>query len=62
MAQNEVKYKVVVVGGSAGSLDIILKIIGDADATSGILYIIIIHRKNDTDSVLTGFVFITHKT
>ena len=42
------------VGGSAGSLDIILKIISNADATGRILYIIVIHRKNDTNSMLTG--------
>ena len=54
MAQNKIEYKVVVVGGSAGSLDIILKIISNADATGSILYIIVIHRKNDTNSMLTG--------
>jgi two-component system chemotaxis response regulator CheB len=54
MAQNKVKYKVVAVGGSAGSLDSILRIISTADVNSGIVYIIIIHRKNDADSVLTG--------
>jgi two-component system, chemotaxis family, protein-glutamate methylesterase/glutaminase len=54
MAQNEMKYKAVVVGGSAGSLDIILNIVSYADQSAGILYIIILHRKNDTDSVLTG--------
>jgi two-component system chemotaxis response regulator CheB len=54
MAQNEIKYKVVVVGGSAGSLDVILKIISYADPSADILYIVILHRKNDLDSVLTG--------
>ena len=54
MAQNEVRYKVIVVGGSAGSLDVMLRIISTANTTSGIIYIIIIHRKNDADSVLTG--------
>ncbi len=54
MAQNKIEYKVVVVGGSAGSLDIILKIISNADATGSILYIIVIHRKNDTNSMLPG--------
>lgn len=56
MAQNKIEYKVVVVGGSAGSLDIILKIISSADATDSILYIIVMHRKNDTNSVLPGLV------
>lgn len=53
MAQDAVKYKVVVIGGSAGSLDIILKIIAEAPL-SNIIYIIIIHRRNDNDSVLTN--------
>ncbi len=53
MAQDAVKYRVVVIGGSAGSLDIILKIIAEAPL-SNIIYIIIIHRRNDNDSVLTN--------
>lgn len=53
MAQDAVKYKVVVIGGSAGSLDIILKIIAEA-RLSNIVYIIIVHRRNDNDSVLTN--------
>ncbi len=52
MAQDAIKYKVVAVGGSAGSLDIILKIISTADVTNNVSYIIIIHRRNDADSVL----------
>src|SRR5690242_12514775 len=54
MAQNEIKYKAVVVGGSAGSLDIILNIVSHAEPSANILYIVVIHRKNDTDSLLTG--------
>ncbi|HVX26435.1 MAG TPA: chemotaxis protein CheB [Parafilimonas sp.] len=53
MAQDAVKYKLVVIGGSAGSLDIILKIIAEAPL-SNIVYIIIVHRRNDNDSVLTN--------
>jgi two-component system chemotaxis response regulator CheB len=54
MAQNKIRYKVVVIGGSAGSLDIILKIISYADAAASTLFIIILHRKNDINSTLTG--------
>ncbi len=53
MAQNEIKYKVIVIGGSAGSLDAIIKIIAGAIITNDIFYILIIHRKNDADSVLS---------
>lgn len=54
MAQDALKYKVIAVGGSAGSLDIILKIISGATINNNIFYIIIVHRKNESDSVLTG--------
>lgn len=53
MAQDAVEYKVIAIGGSAGSLDIILKVIAEAPL-SDIIYIIIIHRRNDTDSILTN--------
>lgn len=52
MAQDAVKYKVIIIGGSAGSLDTILKIIGSSYLNQNIFYIIVVHRKNDTDSVL----------
>lgn len=54
MAQDTLKYKLIVAGGSAGSLDIILKIISGATLINKIFYIIIIHRKNESDSVLTN--------
>lgn len=54
MAQDAVKYKVVVIGGSAGSLDTILKIVGCVNITNDIFYIVVIHRKNDADSVLSN--------
>ncbi len=53
MAQDAVRYKVIVIGGSAGSLDTILKIIADASMTNNIFYIVIIHRKTSAESVLT---------
>lgn len=52
MAQDAIKYKVIAIGGSAGSLDIILNIISDAPVNNNIVYIIVVHRKNDADSVL----------
>ena len=54
MAQDAVIYKVIVIGGSAGSLDTILKIIADPIVANDIFYIIILHRKSDADSVLTN--------
>lgn len=54
MAQNAVKYKIVVIGGSAGSLDVILKIVSDLPLQSGVSFLIIVHRKNDADSILAS--------
>lgn len=53
MAQDALTYKLVVIGGSAGSLDTIIKIITDATVAK-IFYVVIIHRKNDADSVLSN--------
>jgi two-component system, chemotaxis family, protein-glutamate methylesterase/glutaminase len=52
MAENAVRYKTVVIGGSAGSLDVILKIISSMPFDLDIVFIIIVHRKNDADSIL----------
>lgn len=52
MAQNKVGYKIVAIGGSAGSLDVLLKIIPALPAPSGVSFIVIVHRKNDAESIL----------
>ena len=53
MAKDEVTVnKVVVIGGSAGSLEVILHIIKHLPYVSTAVIIIIIHRKNDNDSIL----------
>jgi len=55
MAQDTVtKYKVLVIGGSAGSLNVILKIAEMLPLTGYSSVIIIVHRKNDGESVLTN--------
>ena len=55
MAQDPVrKYRVAAIGGSAGSLEVILQIISTLPVNAGITYILILHRKNDADSILTG--------
>ena len=54
MAENKIKYKMVVIGGSAGSLDVILSIVADLPVYSGASFIIVLHRKNDGDSLLTN--------
>ncbi|GAA4735893.1 chemotaxis protein CheB [Flavisolibacter ginsenosidimutans] len=53
MAQDAVKYKMIVMGGSAGSLDAILKIVPVLPVRSSTSFLIVIHRKNEPDSLLT---------
>lgn len=51
MAQNAMMHKVVVIGGSAGSLDVILKLFSAIPSNTGATFIVVIHRKNDSDSI-----------
>lgn len=51
MAENKIR-KVVVVGGSAGSLEIIIQLIPALPIDAGVCYIIVVHRKNDAESIL----------
>ena len=53
MAQDAVRYKMVIMGGSAGSLDVILKIVPLLPLRSGASFLLVIHRKNEPDSLLT---------
>jgi len=53
MAETTVKaFKVVVIGGSAGSLEVILSIIKGLPPDPQAVFIIVVHRKNDKDSIL----------
>ncbi|MEO8712540.1 MAG: chemotaxis protein CheB [Parafilimonas sp.] len=55
MAQNAItKYKMLAIGGSAGSLDALLKIVTALPLNNYLSVIIIIHRKNDGESMLTS--------
>jgi len=56
MAEDAVRYKLVVVGGSAGSLEVILKILPLLPNRSGAAFVIVVHRKNDPDSILTNLI------
>jgi two-component system chemotaxis response regulator CheB len=46
--------KLLVIGGSAGSLDVLLNLLPALDASWPLSMIIVIHRKNDNDSLLTA--------
>ncbi len=53
MAQEAVN-KMVVIGGSAGSLDVVLKITASLPLHSGGAFVIVLHRKADSESILTA--------
>lgn len=44
--------KLLVIGGSAGSLEVLLKLLPALDNTWPLAMIIVLHRKNDNDSLL----------
>lgn len=54
MAKDEINIaRLVVIGGSAGSLEVILKMVSQFPVALNVVYVIIIHRKNDADSILS---------
>lgn len=53
MAQDAVS-KLVVIGGSAGSLDVVLKIAASLPLQSCAAFVIVIHRRADAESILAG--------
>ena len=53
MAQNAITpYKILAIGGSAGSLNVILKVVTELPVTNYLSVVIIVHRKNDNESIL----------
>jgi len=55
MEENAIK-KVVTIGGSAGSLDVILNVLSSFPQNSGAVIIVVVHRKNDADSILADLI------
>ena len=55
MAENELNtYQIIVIGGSAGSLDVVLKIIAALPAQMQSTVLVVLHRKNASDSPLVN--------
>ena len=53
MAESRVgKYRMVAIGGSAGSLEVIMKIVSLLPQNSHASFVIIVHRKSGPDSIL----------
>ena len=46
------RFKMVVIGGSAGSLEVIMKTVSALPENSNASFVIVIHRKNEPDSIL----------
>lgn len=56
MAEDKITYKLVAIGGSAGSLEVILHIVSVLPAASGASFVIIVHRRHDIDSILKSLI------
>lgn len=53
MAKDKLRrYKIIAIGGSAGSLEVVLKIIEALPSATQSVFIIVLHRKNSSDSIL----------
>ena len=55
MAQDSLTtYRLVAIGGSAGSLEVVLKIVAQLPAQTTAAIVLVLHRKYATDSILTN--------
>lgn len=52
MAKDKVAYQLMIIGGSAGSLDMIFRIVASLPPVSNMFYVIVVHRRNSNDSIL----------
>jgi len=48
------RYELVVIGGSAGSLDVILKVLPNLKENLQLSIVVVLHRKSDSDSALSN--------
>ena len=55
-ALNKQAIKLLIIGGSAGSLEVLLTVLPELRADLSFAIIIVLHRKYDNDSSLTGLV------
>jgi two-component system, chemotaxis family, protein-glutamate methylesterase/glutaminase len=55
MAENDVRrFAMVVIGGSAGSLDVVLSIVGQLPPATRATIVVVVHRKNAPESPLAS--------
>ena len=60
MAKDKIIQKLVVIGGSAGSLDVLLLLCDQLPVLKDVSIVVILHRKNQADSTLTDL--LSYKT
>ncbi len=51
-----IRFKIIAIGGSAGSLDTVLRIFQTPDLPVSSSYVVVIHRKNDPSSILSELI------
>ena len=57
MAQDELnKYKLIAIGGSAGSLEVVMKIVLQLPVNLQAAVVLVLHRKNAPDSILANII------
>jgi two-component system, chemotaxis family, protein-glutamate methylesterase/glutaminase len=56
MAQDVVTVQLVVIGGSAGSLEVVMNMVPHLPIDAGVIYVIVLHRKADGESVLADII------
>jgi two-component system chemotaxis response regulator CheB len=52
MAENKIKPEALVIGGSSGSIDFLLKLLPTLNAPLKLVIILVLHRKNSFESTL----------
>src|SRR5688572_30214912 len=56
MEEDKVNYRVVVIGGSAGSLDVLLRLLKRLSGTPKYALVVVLHRKSGEDMTLEELV------
>lgn len=53
MEKNSIAYRLLIIGGSAGSLEWLLRILMTLPEKAGLAIVVVVHRRNSHDSILT---------
>lgn len=61
MEENTISCKLLVIGGSAGSLEVLIKVLPMLHKFTGFALVIVLHRKNSDDNLLEGLISLKTK-